>query len=309
MGLKIIDNSKMQDAWVFPGQGSQKIGMAKKVIKLQNAKERFDYASNLFKKDLYKICEGEAISNNENNDLNQTQNTQICLFLIESLLLDALKNDGYEPNYIAGHSLGEVTGLYAANVLTLEDCISLIKIRSELMANAAEGGMAALIGFDRDELDYLIENLNDVVIANDNSSSQVVLSGSKDALEDLSTKINCKRFISLNVSGAFHSEYMRKPSLKFSEYLKTLNFHEASYPIISNSEPTFSRDPKELKLRFQNQMSNGVRWRETMDLMIKEAECLHIIEIGPSNILGGLAKRHLKGVKITQISSWESIHY
>ena len=176
------------------------------------------------------------------------------------------------------------------------------------MANAGKGSMAALIGFDRDQLELLVKKIDDVAIANDNSSSQVVLSGSREALDNLSKEITCKRFLQLNVSGAFHSPFMQEPSAKFSEYLKQINFKNPSFPVISNYDPSFCDNPDELKIRLENQMCNGVRWRETMDLMAKDSD-LHIVEIGPSNVLSGLGKRHLKDVKISQVSSCNQISY
>ena len=292
----------MTVAWVFPGQGSQKIGMANKIIDLPNVKSRFNYASEVFERDLFEICESNS------DELNNTKNTQICLFLVESVLLDSLKQNGFKPNFIAGHSLGEITALYCADVLSFEDCVSLIKVRSGLMANAAKGSMAALISFDRDQLDLLVEEIDDLVIANDNSASQVVLSGSEKALDNLSKRITAKRFLKLNVSGAFHSPFMKEPSFQFSKYLDTLEFNQPSLPIISNSNPSLCNDPNELKVRLKNQMCNGVRWRETMDLM-KENSILQMVEIGPSNVLGGLAKRHLKDVKISQVSFADQIKY
>ena len=240
--------------------------------------------------------------------MNDTRNTQICLFLVESILLDALKENGFKPNYVAGHSLGEISALYCADVFSFEDCVSLIKVRSQLMVNTGKGSMEALIGFDRDQLDLLVNQIDDVVIANDNSSSQVVLSGSTEAFDNLSREISCKRFLKLNVSGAFHSPFMNDPSAKFAEYLKQIEFKNPSFPVISNYKPTLCSDPNELKIRLENQMCNGVRWRETMDLMAKDSD-LHIVEIGPSNVLSGLGKRHLKGVKISQISSSDQITY
>jgi len=309
MGLNLFNTFNMKIAWVFPGQGSQKIGMGRSVIELENAKNRFDFASNIFGRNLYRICEEEKKSNDNLLDLNNTKNTQICLFLIESILLDSLKEKGFKPDFIAGHSLGEITALYAADVLSFEQCIGLIKERSELMSNACEGSMAAIIGFNRDELDVAINNIPDIVIANDNSSSQVVLSGSKEALELISSSLKCKKFINLNVSGAFHSPFMQLPAQKFSEYLNTVEFKNPCTPVISNSNPSFSSDAEELKINLKKQMSCGVRWRETMDLMNSIGEEFRIIEIGPSNVLGGLAKRHLKGVQIHQISSSENLHY
>jgi len=299
----------MQTAWLFPGQGSQKLGMGKDVIELNDAKRRFDLASNIFNKDLYHICGLQTDNDCDEQSLNNTRNTQICLFLVESILLDSLKSKGYKPDYLAGHSLGEITALYAAEVLSFEDCISLIKTRSELMSSADIGTMAALIGFDMDELRKSVEALDDVVIANDNSSSQVVLSGKREELENLSKIISCKRFIFLNVSGAFHSHFMKGPSQKFSKYLDGLDFKEPISPVISNSNPTLCSDSNELKARLKDQMCNGVRWRETMDLIKVKGDDIHLIEIGPSNVLGGLAKRHLKNIMITQVSSSKEISY
>ena len=299
----------MQTAWFFPGQGSQKLGMGKDVLELNDAKGRFDLASNIFNKDLYQICGLQTENNSEEESLNNTKNTQICLFLVESILLDSLKSKGYKPDYLAGHSLGEITALYAAEVLSFEECVSLIKIRSELMSSAVKGSMAALIGFDLEELRKSVEAMDDVVIANDNSSSQVVLSGKREELENLSKIISCKRFIFLNVSGAFHSHFMKEPSQKFSSYLDSLNFKEPIVPVISNSNPTICSNSNELKIRLKDQMCNGVRWRETMDLIKGQGEDVHIVEIGPSNVLGGLAKRHLKNIKISQVSSAKEISY
>ena len=290
----------MTVAWVFPGQGSQKIGMANKIRDLPNAKNRFIYASEVFERNLFEICE-------KNSDaLNNTKNTQICLFLVESVLLDSLKENGFQPTYIAGHSLGEITALYCAHVLSFEDCVSLIKVRSSLMADAVKGSMAALIGFDRNQLNQLVEEISDLVIANDNSSSQVVLSGSDQALDNISKRIKAKRFLKLNVSGAFHSPFMKEPSLQFSKYLDSIEFNQPLLPVISNSNPSICNDPNELKIRFKNQMCNGVRWRETMDLMV-EKNILHFVEIGPSNVLSGLGKRYFQDVKISQVSSEEQI--
>jgi len=299
----------MTVAWVFPGQGSQKIGMAKQIENLPKAKTRFNYASQVFERNLLEICNLNSDSEDPLMDLNNTRNTQICLFLVESVLLDSLKENGLKPSFVAGHSLGEITALYCADVFTFEDCVSLIKVRSELMSNAVKGSMAALIGFDRNQLEDLVNKNDDLVIANDNSSSQVVLSGSNEALEKFSEEISCKRFLKLNVSGAFHSPFMKEPAIKFSEYLETLEFKSPSLSVISNSNPSFCNDPHELKNRLKDQMCNGVRWRETMDLMAEESSDLNIVEIGPSNVLSGLCKRHLKEVKISQISSSDQLTY
>ena len=127
-------------------------------------------------------------------------------------------------------------------------------------------------------------------------------------LDNLSGEISCKRFLKLNVSGAFHSPFMNEPSVKFSEYLKKIDFKNPTFPVISNYKPSLCRDPNELRIRLENQMCNGVRWRETMDLMAKDND-LHFVEVGPSNVLSGLAKRHMKDLKISQVSSSDQISY
>ena len=170
----------MTVAWVFPGQGSQKIGMAKQIENLPSTKARFSYASEIFERNLFEICELNFDPTNPLSDLNNTRNTQICLFLVESILLDALKENGFQPTYVAGHSLGEITALYCADVFSFEDCVSLIKVRSQLMVNAGQGSMAAVIGFERNQLDLLVEKIDDVVIANDNSSCLLYTSDAAD---------------------------------------------------------------------------------------------------------------------------------
>ena len=138
----------MTVAWVFPGQGSQKIGMAKQIENLPNIKERFSYASEIFERNLFEICELIAEPKNPLSDLNNTRNTQICLFLVESILLDELKKNGFKPTYVDGHSLGEITALYCADVFSFEDCVSLIKERSQLMVNAGKGSICLLYTSD-----------------------------------------------------------------------------------------------------------------------------------------------------------------
>jgi len=136
---------------------------------LTSTKERFSYASEIFERNLFEICNLNSDPINPLSDLNNTRNTQICLFLVESILLDALKENGFKPTYVAGHSLGEITALYCADVFSFEDCVSLIKVRSQLMVNAGQGSMAAVIGFDRNQLDLLVQKIDDIGEAPENT--------------------------------------------------------------------------------------------------------------------------------------------
>ena len=298
----------MTIAWVFPGQGSQKLGMANGVINLPGAKERFDYASKLLKRDLLQICSQESQNPNRNYDLNQTINTQPAMFVVESLLIDELKRQGREAALFAGHSLGEIVALYAAEVFGMETALNLLKIRSELMDSASNGSMTAVLGFDRKELESLVSSTDGVVIANDNSSSQVVLSGIPEAVNSVSIQLTCKRKIPLPVSGAFHSPLMQDASIKFTEELHKINFNDAIAPVLSNSDPTPTQSGILLKQKLIKQMTTGVRWRETMDL-IKDLAITNIIEIGPGNVLSGLAKRELKEISINQVSTSIDLGY
>jgi len=292
----------MTIAWVFPGQGSQKLGMANSLQDLPGSRERFELASQILGRDLWKICRGEEIPNEEISDLNDTRNTQPALFVVESLLSDDLKRQKRETQIIAGHSLGEIVGLYAAVVLDVETSLLLLKKRSELMAAAGGGAMIAVLGVDRNELDDLIRETEGAAIANDNSESQVVLSGSPDAVKKVADNIKCKRAIPLQVSGAFHSIFMTEASKSFAEELDQLTFKDAQVPILSNVDQTPTVNGDILKERLKKQMTTGVRWRETMNVMQNEG-ITTMVEIGPGNVLSGLAKRSMKGVLTSQISN------
>ncbi len=298
----------MTIAWVFPGQGSQKLGMANSLLELPGAKDRFELASQIVGRDLWKICIGEEIPNEEIFDLNDTRNTQPALFVVESLLVDDLKRQERKAELIAGHSLGEIVGLYAANVLDEEKALILLKKRSELMAEAGGGAMIAVLGFDRNELDDLISETDGAAIANDNSESQVVLSGSPESVRKVADNLKCKRAIPLQVSGAFHSVFMTEASQSFAEELNQLTFRDAQVPVLSNVDPTPTLKGEILKERLKKQMITGVRWRETMHVMQNEG-ITTMVEIGPGNVLSGLAKRSMKGVLTSQISNASDLGY
>ena len=292
----------MSIAWVFPGQGSQKTGMADPVLSLPGAEERFALASNLLGRDLLKICRGEGSDADSPSDLNDTRNTQPALFAVESLIVDELLRQGRQPDLVAGHSLGELVALYAAGVFDAATGLELMQRRSELMASAGGGAMTAVIGFDRSQLETLVDATEGVVIANDNSDAQVVLSGSPEAVNALSEELTCKRAIPLAVSGAFHSPFMAKAADAFASHLDTVAFADARFPVFSNTDPTPSRDAGELKQRLRRQMTTGVRWRETMAAMTSSGVDT-LVEIGPGNVLSGLAKRAMKGVTTSQLAS------
>ncbi|MCP9792976.1 ACP S-malonyltransferase [Vulcanococcus limneticus Candia 3F8] len=285
-------------AWVFPGQGSQKVGMAAGVLELPGAVERFAAASELLGRDLGAICAGEATG--ELSDLNDTRNTQPALFVLESLLVDGLRAQGRSADLVAGHSLGELVALYAAGVFDAATGLRLIKIRSELMAGAGGGAMTAVMGFDRGELDALVTATEGVVVANDNSSAQVVLSGSPEAVAKVSSALTCKRAIPLAVSGAFHSPFMAEAAEAFAAELEAVPFADAAIPVLSNTDPSPETSGEALKARLRRQMTSGVRWRETMERLSADGIDT-AVEIGPGAVLSGLIKRSCAGISTAQI--------
>ncbi|MCP9849899.1 ACP S-malonyltransferase [Cyanobium sp. Morenito 9A2] len=289
-------------AWVFPGQGSQKLGMAAPLLDLPGARERFHQASELLGRDLLAIVSGEGLEQaGEPSDLNDTSNTQPALFVVESLLVDALKAQGRSPQLVAGHSLGELVALYASGVFDAPTGLALMQRRSELMAAAEGGAMTALIGFDRSELEALVAASDGVVIANDNSNAQVVLSGTPEAVAAVSGKVRSRRAVPLAVSGAFHSPFMNEAAAAFAELLEQVPFADATIPVLSNIDPIPATDGAVLKQRLCQQMVSGVRWRETMEQLGAEGVNT-VVEIGPGHVLSGLIKRSLAGVTVTQIA-------
>lgn len=287
----------MGKAWVFPGQGSQKVGMASAVLDLPGARERFAAASELLGRDLLAICNGEG-----EGDLNDTRNTQPALFVLESLLVDGLLDQGRSPQLVAGHSAGELVALYAAGVFDAATGLRLIQTRSELMATAGGGAMTAVMGFDRNQLEELVSATDGVVIANDNSDAQVVISGTPEAVAQVSGLLTCKRAIPLAVSGGFHSPLMEAPAAAFAKALESVPFADARVPVLSNTDPTPSTSGAALKARLSNQMTSGVRWRETMQALVAAGIDV-TVEIGPGNVLSGLIKRSCPGVTTAQVAA------
>ncbi|MFN9661662.1 MAG: ACP S-malonyltransferase [Cyanobacteriota bacterium] len=291
----------MAVAWVFPGQGSQKAGMADAVLSLPGARQRFALASEHLGRDLLAICSASASGEGLLN-LNDTRNTQPALYVVESLLVDALQAQGRRPALVAGHSLGELVALYAAGVFDAETGLSLMQRRSELMAAAGGGAMTAVIGFDAHQLHDLVAATEGVVIANDNSEGQVVLSGTPEAVAAVSGALRCKRAKPLAVSGAFHSPFMAEAAALFASELERVPFADAVVPVLSNTDPTPERGGEALKARLTRQMTSGVRWRETMACLPRQG-IRTAVEIGPGTVLSGLIKRACPGLETAQVSS------
>ncbi len=283
-------------AWVFPGQGSQAIGMGVDLLELPGAKTKFEQAEQILGWSVPEICKSEE------DKLSRTLYTQPCLYVVESILADLIKEKGNQPDLVAGHSLGEYVALYAAAVFDFESGLKLVKRRSELMDSAAGGMMAALMGFKREELEAKIAQNPDVVLANDNSSSQVVISGTPEGVEAILSQVKAKRAVRLNVSGAFHSPLMANAATEFKEVLESVTFSDAAVPVLSNVDPVPAVDANLLKQRLTQQMTGAVRWREIQDELPKQG-IEQVIEIGPGKVLTGLIKRACPDLTLVNIGS------
>lgn len=283
-------------AFVFPGQGSQTVGMDTDLGETTLGKERFQQAETILGWSVLEVC------HQEEEQLSRTLYTQPCLYVVESILIDLLLEEGRQfPQYVAGHSLGEYSALYAARVFGFEAGLRLVQQRAKLMETAAGGKMVALMKFDRAQLDEALAQDSDVVLANDNSPQQVVISGTPEAVDAVLAEVKTKRAIPLNVSGAFHSPLMAGVAQDFKQLLDEVNFGDAIVPVLSNVDPTPTTDATTLKSRLMEQMTGTVRWREIL-LKLASEGVSELKEIGPGNVLTGLCKRTCPEIALHNIS-------
>ena len=299
---------------VFPGQGSQKIGMGKDFF------ENYDLVKDLFKEadESLGISISKIILEGPKDELDLTINTQPAIFLISHSIFQVMKKefnlDIDNAKYFAGHSLGEYSALCAANYLSFSDTIKLLKIRGEAMQNAVpkgEGDMLAVLGSKVEIIeDLLRENKNNFIvqIANDNSEGQIVLSGRTRDIEKLIQVLKSKNVknIKLPVSAPFHCQLMKNATEIMRNEIQKLDFQESKNKLISNVTAKEILNKEELKMLLINQIENRVRWRESVDHMISNG-VNHFIEIGPGKVLTGLIKRIDKNVKTNTINSESDI--
>ncbi|EKQ70764.1 malonyl CoA-acyl carrier protein transacylase [Leptolyngbyaceae cyanobacterium JSC-12] len=286
-------------AWVFPGQGSQAVGMGMDLLELPDAAAKFDQAHEILGWAIADVCQSEET-------LSRTLYTQPCLYVVESVLVDELKARGQQPDLVAGHSLGEYVALYAAGVFDFATGLRLVKRRAELMDSTSEGMMAALIGCDRDQLDQQLQQTPGVVLANDNNAGQVVISGTPEAVETILNIVKAKRAVKLNVSGAFHSPLMKDAAADFQTTLDRVTFQTAQVPVLSNVDPTPATDADVLKQRLSQQMTGSVRWRE-ISLQLPQEGITQVIEIGPGKVLTGLIKRTCPDLALVNVNTLAEI--
>ena len=299
---------------IFPGQGSQIVGMGKEFY------TKFDTVKKLFN-DADEIL-GFSISNlileGPKDKLDLTENTQPAIFLVGYSIFQLLKKefniDLNKASFFAGHSLGEYTALASANALSFSDTLRILKIRGNAMQSAVpkgEGGMVAVLGSAIEKIEKIIEenkNKYECFIANDNSNGQMVVSGNNNEIEKfiLDLKSNSIKNIKLSVSAPFHCKLMKKATDIMSKEIEKLEFKDPKNILISNvtaKEITSSSLLKDLLIK---QIESRVRWRESVILMINKGVS-QFIEIGPGKILSGLIKRIDKNIKVNAINHEEDI--
>jgi [acyl-carrier-protein] S-malonyltransferase len=297
---------------VFPGQGSQKIGMGKDLSdNFVEAREVFEEVNESLNFDLTKIMWGD----NE-KDLSLTSNAQpalmacgIAAFRVLSKLTGKKLPD--LANFVCGHSLGEYTAMTVAEVFSLQECSKLLRLRGDAMQKAVpvgKGAMAAFIGTDIKTVEKILEKVQSYGIcdiANDNSDVQVVISGDLDAVENaisLSKEYGIKRAIVLPVSAPFHCRLMQPAQSIMQEALDNLGFQKPLVPIVSNINAKSETDPIKLRENLINQVTGTVKWRETM-LLANELGVQKITELGSGKVLTGIAKRMIENVNTLNIEN------
>lgn len=299
---------------IFPGQGSQTIGMGKEFY------EKYDLVKDLFNQadKSLGISLSKIILEGPKDQLDLTTNTQPAIFLISYSIFQVMKKIFYidfdKAKYFAGHSLGEYSALSAANYLNFSDTIKLLKIRGDAMQNAipkGEGGMLAVLGSEVEIVQSILnENKSEfmVQIANDNSKGQIVLSGRNRDLEKLILILKSRNIknVKLPVSAPFHCKLMKNATEIMKYEIEKLNFQDSQNKLISNVTAKEISNKEELKKLLIEQIENKVRWRESVINMINNG-VNHFIEIGPGKVLSGLIKRIDKNVKINTINNEDDI--
>ena len=298
---------------VFPGQGSQFLGMAKDFF--DNFKIAQDTITEI--EDATNMNIKKIIFGNDDKLLNITNYTQVSIFAGSISIYQTLeKNFGFanlDINNMLGHSLGEYSALAASKALTVSQASLLLKIRGELMNSAIEPNktkMAALIGLNCEDVEQIIKKNNvNVEIANDNSPVQTVISGANndiDKSEQIFLLNGIKKFVKLNVSAAFHSKFMKEAQNKLNIEIDKISFVDPICPIISNYDASINTSSKNIIKKLKLQMSNRVRWTESI-LKIDENGENQIIEIGPGKVLSGLINRITKKFDIISINNIQDL--
>lgn len=301
----------MKYAFVFPGQGSQFVGMGKELAdNFQSAREVFQEVNDAISQDLFKL-----MTNGPENELTMTVNAQPALMAHSMAVVRVLEKDfgislSDKATFVAGHSLGEYSAACAAGVFSLSDTAKLLRARGEAMQQAVPlgvGGMAAVIGMSFKDVEALVEACQidgaECVAANDNADGQVVLSGHMQAIEkavEIASEFGAKRCIKLPVSAPFHSPLMASAAEVMAGALSKVEVHDAKIPLIANVLATPITDSKEIVARLVEQVTGAVRWRESVSYMFENG-ITDVVELGAGKVLSGIVKRSYKEINALSV--------
>ena len=294
-------------AFIFPGQGAQKCGMGKDFYENSElAKEIFDTATAELGLDMTKLCF------EENEQLDQTEYTQAAMVTACLAMTAEIEKRGLTPDVTAGLSLGEYCAISAAGGMQPKDAISLVRKRGILMQNTVptgEGAMAAILGLDGETVEKVTEEIPGASVANYNCPGQIVITGDKEAVENAAPALKeagAKRVIPLNVSGPFHSIYLKEAGEKLYQALSEVTLGELKIPYVTNVDASIVTDTTRTKELLKEQVYSSVLWEQSVRAMIADGVDV-FVEIGPGKTLSGFMRKIDRNVKMFRIGTMEDI--